>query len=89
MRYAVREVKDPRRTFTSSVRVWGGREPLCPVRTARPIRRDDWSKARKLVGETSVRAPVRCGERLVRDFLEPGIDLVATGTVEPAGGRPV
>jgi CxxC motif-containing protein len=83
-KYAIKEVTDPRRTFTSSVMVLGGDEPVCPVRSTKPIRKDDWRKARKIVGETSVRAPVRRGATISRDFLERGIDLIASMSVGAA-----
>lgn len=85
MRYLIKEVTDPRRTFTSSVRVLDGGEPVCPVRISKPIRKDDWRKAMKLVGETAVRAPIRCGETLSRDFLEHRVNLLATMSVDAAG----
>ena len=83
-RYAVREVTDPRRTFTSTVRVVGGEIPVCSVRTTKPIRKDDWRKARGLIEEISVDAPVECGLAVIEGFLEPGIDLVATKSVRAA-----
>jgi NADPH-dependent 2,4-dienoyl-CoA reductase/sulfur reductase-like enzyme/CxxC motif-containing protein len=85
-RYAVREVTDPRRTFTSTVRVVGGEIPVCPVRTTKPIRKDDWRKARGLIEGVSVDAPVECGLAVIEGFLEPGIDLVATKSVRAAAG---
>ena len=83
-RYAVREVTDPRRTFTSTVRVVGGEIPVCSVRTTKPIRKDDWRKARGLIEGISVDAPVECGLAVIEGFLEPGIDLVATKSVRAA-----
>jgi NADPH-dependent 2,4-dienoyl-CoA reductase/sulfur reductase-like enzyme/CxxC motif-containing protein len=85
-RYAVREATDPRRTFTSTVRVVGGEIPVCSVRTTKPIPKDDWRKARGLIEGISVDAPVECGLKVIERFLEPGIDLVATKSVRAAAG---
>jgi CxxC motif-containing protein/NADPH-dependent 2,4-dienoyl-CoA reductase/sulfur reductase-like enzyme len=81
VKYSIKEAIDPRRTFTSSVRVEGGEIAVCSVRTSKPLRRDDWRQARELAAEVALKAPVRCGQTVAEDFLEKGVALVATKSV--------
>ena len=76
--YAESEVTHPVRTLTSTVRiVTAAGTFMLPVRTDRPIPRENLFDAMKLVRAYTAKAPVRTGDRLIEDFIEPGTALVA------------
>ncbi|GEM_PF-1133247 len=77
-KYAIAELKDPRRVFTSTVWVAGGKIKRVPARTSRPIKKEDWQRAAKIIGGLRVAAPISFKQVLIKDFLEEGIHLVAT-----------
>ncbi len=85
-KYALQETLDPRRVLTGTVRVDGGRVPRLPVKTTSPIPKVLILEAARLLDEITVKAPLRCGELIVKDFAGSGADLVATRSLE-AGGR--
>ena len=78
VRYALSEINDPRRLFTSTVKVIGGEINLVPVRTDRPIRKNKWKQARESARILDVKAPVRSGSVIKGNFTEEGINLIAT-----------
>jgi CxxC motif-containing protein/NADPH-dependent 2,4-dienoyl-CoA reductase/sulfur reductase-like enzyme len=80
-RYALAEATDPRRVFTSTVRVQNGHTPRVSVRSSEPIRKEDWQRAFSLTCPVRVKAPVKAGQIIVEPFLEQGIKLVATRSV--------
>jgi CxxC motif-containing protein len=76
------ELKDPRRTVTSTVRVKNGKNPLVPVWTDQPIPKD---KILALAGELrkiELHAPVHIGQVVLQNALGTGSDVVASGDVE-------
>ena len=76
--YAISEVTHPVRTLTSSVPVvTADGLRMLPVRTDRPIPRETLFRAMEIVRSTKATAPVRTGDVLVADFIEPGTNLVA------------
>ena len=80
-KYAMLEITDPRRIFTSTVLIKGSDLRVIPVRTTKPIKKYEWAKAKKIVDKLRLDAPVEFGRILVSDFLEKGIDLIATREV--------
>ncbi|HHW24243.1 MAG TPA: DUF1667 domain-containing protein [Bacillota bacterium] len=80
--YAVEELTAPKRTLTSTVRIVGADDKLLPVRTSRPIPKSAMFDAMKIIKTVTVKAPVKTGDVLVADFIEPGTSLIATKTVD-------
>ena len=76
--YATAEALDPRRNLTATVAIDGASVKLLPVKTSAPIPKDAMIDAMKIVKSACAVAPVKMGQVIVRDFLEPGIDLIAT-----------
>lgn len=76
-KYAITEISDPRRIFTSTVAVRNGEIKLVPVRTSKPIRKAEWKSARGSIKGLSTVAPVGFGKVLMKDFTEKGINLIA------------
>ena len=75
--YARNEIVSPSRTLTSTVRVTGGEMPLVPVKTSKPIPKAMLFEAMKTVDKLTVKAPVKCGDVLIEDFIEEGTSLLA------------
>lgn len=80
--YVKNEILNPRRTLTSSVRVTGGAIPLTSVKTTDSIPKEKLRDAMMLISELAVAAPVELGQIIQRDFMEEGVNLVATKTVK-------
>ncbi|HYE67683.1 MAG TPA: DUF1667 domain-containing protein [Anaerovoracaceae bacterium] len=81
--YVKNEILNPKRTLTSSIKVTGGAIPLVSVKTSGSIPKEKLRDAMKLINDIAVEAPVELGQIIQKDFMEEGIDLVATKTVTP------
>ena len=65
--YAVKEVTDPTRIVTTTVRVKNGSMPVVSVKTAQDV---------------CVEAPVQIGDVILENVAGTGVDIVATGNVK-------
>lgn len=79
--WAKREVEDPVRTLTTSVRVLRGAEELVSVRTQTPIPRRRQADAMAVARELRVEAPVEIGRVVAENLAGTGVNLVATRAV--------
>ena len=79
--YVKNEILNPRRTLTSSIKVTGGVIPLVSVKTTGSIPKDKLLEAMEHINELTVEAPVVLGQIIRKDFMEVGIDLVATKNI--------
>ena len=80
-KYAAIEVTDPRRTLTSTVRVRRGSSPLVSVKSTKPIPKELLFATMKSINATSVKAPVKIGDVVVRSVAGTNVDIVATSEV--------
>ncbi len=76
--YAVQEATNPQRTLTSLVKMDGGIEPLCPVKTASPIPKAKIGEALQALKAAHAHAPIGIGDVVIKDIAGTGIDLVST-----------
>ena len=76
--YARSEVKDPRRVFASTVRVKGGKLPVCPVRSKTPAPKGKLFGIARAVAELEVEAPVKIGQVLIHNVCGTDVDIVAS-----------
>ncbi len=81
-KYAISEIYDPRRIFTSTAAVRNGEIRLVPVRTSIPIRKAEWKSGRDIIRGLRITAPIGFGKVLVKDFTEKGINLVAAREIK-------
>ncbi len=79
--YAAAEIKDPRRILTTTVKVEGGKLPLCPVWTETPIPKDKIMQAAAALRKTVLKAPVKHGDIAAENLAGTGINAVASRDV--------
>lgn len=77
-KYARKEVVDPRRTLTSTVRADGAGRRRLPVRTTGSIPLNKLLDAARALDDVVVEAPMSCGDVVSRNLLGLGVDVVAT-----------
>ncbi|MFA5143581.1 MAG: DUF1667 domain-containing protein [Candidatus Omnitrophota bacterium] len=78
VKYALTEAVSPARLFTATVAAAGLDLKIIPVRTDKPIPKQDLFKAVEEIKKVTVRSPVKSGETLVDNFLGLGVKLIAT-----------
>ena len=80
--YAEKELFSPSRTLTCTVSVLNGKRPLVSAKTSGEIPKDLLLAGMEKVRRLSVRAPVKAGDILEKDFLQTGFNLIACEDVE-------
>ena len=79
--YAENEVKNPKRTVTSTVKVAGGKRERVSCKTASDIPKDKIQDVMREINSAVAQAPVVIGETLISNVAGTGVDIVATSSV--------
>ena len=80
--YAQKELTNPTRIVTSTVRVAGGKLAMVSVKTQSDIPKDKIFDVARALKEVAVKAPVTIGDVLVKDVAGTGVEVVATSNVK-------
>lgn len=80
--YARKEVTNPTRIVTSTVRVAGGEADMVSVKTKEDIPKGKIAECIKALKDVQVQAPVHIGDVIVTDIVGTGVDIVATKNIE-------
>lgn len=76
--YAIEEMKQSKRTLTTTVKLEGGNEPVISVKSSKAIPKDRIFEVMEILSDVIVTAPVKIGDIIVADVLNTGIDIIAT-----------
>lgn len=68
--------------LTTTVKIKSETSTLLPVKTDKPIPKEKMKKAMKRISKIQVKAPIYVGDTIQSNFVEKGINLVSTKTVE-------
>ena len=82
--YARKEVVNPTRIVTSTVKITGGDKERVSVKTASDIPKSKIFDVMKVIDAASVAAPAHIGDVLISDVAGTGVDVIATRNVETA-----
>ena len=81
LEYAEKEISDPERTLTTTVKVKNGHLPLVSVRTSKPIPKNIIFDAMNLLAKVEAEAPIKIGESIVQNILNIGVNIIATKNI--------
>lgn len=76
--YARSEVTNPERSIHSTVRIDGGKHPVVPCKTSKPIPKGKIFDVMKEINKVQVKAPVTISQVFIKDVCGTGVDIVAT-----------
>ena len=80
--YAKTELSCPTRTLTSTVATLFPTRPVLPVRTSAAIPKGEIKKAMAELNKLVISEKLKCGDTIVKDFVVPGVDLIATDDID-------
>ena len=80
--YARKEVVNPTRIVTSTIKITGGDKERISCKTASDIPKDKIFMVMKDIDGAVVEAPKHIGDVLVKDVAGTGVDVIATRNVE-------
>ena len=76
--YARKEVTNPTRIVTSTVKVEGGKVDMVSVKTKEDIPKGKIFECVKALKDITVEAPVHIGDVILKDVAGTGVDIIAT-----------
>ena len=79
--YAKKELTNPTRIVTSTVRVAGGKLAMVSVKTESDIPKGKIFECVKALKEVEVTAPVKIGDVIVENVAGTGVNIIATKNV--------
>ncbi|WP_010299233.1 DUF1667 domain-containing protein [Clostridium senegalense] len=80
--YVAQEIKDPKRTIASLIKVNNGDVPLVSVRTTKAIPKDKIFDVMTEIKNKEVEAPVKINQVLIKNILGLDSDIIATKIVD-------
>lgn len=81
-KYAEKELLNPTRTLTTTIKVLQGNLAVVPVKSKDELPKEKLLQYMEVIRRTSVKAPIKVGDILIKDILGSGIDIVACADVE-------
>ena len=84
--YGIKEVTNPTRTVTSSIKVDGGVLPLVSVKTKTDIPKAKIFDVMEEIHRANVKAPIDIGDVIIANVAGTGADVVATRTLNARKG---
>ena len=79
--YGIKEMVNPTRILTTTVKIRGALYSRLPVRTKGEIPRDKIFSCMKIINSVELSAPVSQGDIIVKDILGTGADIVASRSI--------
>jgi len=83
--YARKELTDPTRIVTSTVKVEGGISAMVPVKTKDDIPKDKILECMKALKDITVKAPVFIGDVIIENVAETKVSIVASKNIAVSG----
>lgn len=80
--YAKSELLCPQRTLTTTVSTAFPERPVLPVRITGAIPKGELKNAMAEINKITVKTKLKCGDIIVNNFMNFGVDLVATDDVD-------
>ena len=80
--YARKEVTNPTRIVTSTVKVTGGRSDMVSVKTKEDIPKGKIFECIKELQGVQVQAPIHIGDVIIANIADTGVAVVATKNIE-------
>ncbi|MBS4538664.1 DUF1667 domain-containing protein [Clostridium sp. D2Q-11] len=76
--YGIKEMTNPTRVITSTVKVLNGLLPRVPIKTDGPVPKDKIFKCMEEIDKVVIEAPINIGDIIILDILNTGVNVVAT-----------
>jgi CxxC motif-containing protein len=76
--FARREINDPERTLTSTIKIDGGELPLVSVRSNNPVKRYELRDLIKQLDSITISAPISIGQVVMRNMGIKKVNIIAT-----------
>lgn len=79
--YGIKELSNPTRLLTSTVKINGGILPRIPVRTDKEIPKDKIFEVMEIINKIELNAPVKMGDILATNILGLDVNIISSKSV--------
>jgi CxxC motif-containing protein len=76
--YGIKEMTNPTRVLTTTIRIADGSLNRLPVRTTGAIPKHLIMQAMDLINKVEVKAPIKVGQVVIKNILDTGEDIIAS-----------
>lgn len=76
--YGIKEMTNPTRVITSTVKIINGLLPRLPIKTDGSIPKDKIFKCMDEINKVVIEAPIKVGDIIISNVLDTGVNIVAT-----------
>lgn len=80
--YGVKELSNPTRTVTSTVKIKGGSLPRIPVRTDKEIPKDKIFDCMKIINDIELEVPVKVNQIIAENVLGLDVNIVSSRSMD-------
>lgn len=80
--YGIKEMTNPTRVITSTVKIKNGLLPRIPVKTDGAVPKELIFDCMKVINEVELVAPVKVGDVVIENILDTGINIVTSRSME-------
>lgn len=80
--YGIKELTNPTRVLTSTVKIKGAIMKRLPVRTKGDIPKSLVFECMELLNHIEVYAPIKMGDIIIKNILDTGVDLIASKSMD-------
>lgn len=80
--YGIKELSNPTRTLTSTVKLKGGTIPRIPVRTDKEVPKNRIFDCMKIINEIILEVPVKSGQILAENILGLNVNIISSRSVD-------
>lgn len=81
-KFAENEIIDPRRIFTTTIKINSKTIKRLPVRSNTPAPKDKILGMAREAKKIKVKPPIKMGDILAYNFLDSGVDIISSTTVD-------
>ncbi len=81
-RYAEKELLNPTRMLTSTVKINSVHQRRMPIKTTDAIPKDRLFDLMKMLDDVDLKVPVRIGHKILTNVFDTGVDVVASMSLE-------
>ncbi len=80
--YGIKELTNPTRIVTSTVKITGAHKGRIPVRTEHDIPKELIYKVMDVINSVVVEAPVHMGDVIIENILDTGVNVIASRSMK-------
>lgn len=80
--YGIKELTNPTRVITTTVKIKNGILPRIPVKTHGSVPKELIFECMTVINEVEISAPIKVGDVIIENILNTGVDIVASRSMD-------